>query len=73
MLSGDASIGSALIAGGQPIPFNPGNLTFFQNVLEINAGRSVALSLNRAPALAHRFISSYTYCSCGDRIWLRQR
>ena len=73
VLSGDASIGSALIAGGQPIPFNPGNLTFFQNVLEINAGRSVALSLNRAPALVHRFISLYTYCSCGDRIWLRQR
>ena len=50
VLSGDASIGSALIAGGQPIPFNPGNVTLFQNVLEINAGRSVALSLNRAPA-----------------------
>ena len=39
VLSGDASIGSALIAGGQPIPFNPGNVTFFHNVLEINAGR----------------------------------
>ncbi len=50
VLSGDANIGSALIAGGEPIPFNPGNVTFFQNVLEMNAGSRVALSLNRAPA-----------------------
>ena len=44
VLSGDANIGSALVAGGQPIPFNRGNVTFFQNVLTMNAGSSVALS-----------------------------
>ncbi len=66
VLSGDASIGSALIAGGQPIPFNPGNVVFFQNVLEMNTGRSVALSLNRAPASVINEVLSDIYQTYQD-------
>ena len=74
VLSGDANIGSALIAGGEAIPFNPGNVTFFQNVLEMNAGSRVALSLNRAPASVINDVLSDIYQTCQDggaafRLW----
>ena len=66
VLSGDATIGSALVAGGQPIPFNRGNVTFFQNVLTMNAGSSVALSLNRAPASVVNEVLSDIYQTYQD-------
>ncbi len=66
VLSGDANIGSALIAGGEPIPFDPGNVTFFQNVLEMNAGSNVALSLNRAPASVINEVLSDIYQTYQD-------
>jgi hypothetical protein len=46
VLSGDSSIAHFLIDDGDGIPVNPGNVTFFRNVLGANEGSRVALSRN---------------------------